>query len=80
MKVKILSSGKVVDGKYFKDMTDEEIEESIIARSTWDDMDIFVYYNDIEDDENVELNEEYIGMVYMYEGEIEIIEEENYVV
>lgn len=75
MRVRILSSGKVVEGKYFKDMSEFEVEESIIARSTWDDMDIFVYYNDIEYDENVELNEEYIGMVYLYDSEVEIVEE-----
>lgn len=74
MKVRILSSGEIVDGKYFKDMTDEELENSIVNRATWDDTDIFVNWNDIED---LKLMGSYgFSMVYLHESEIEIIEED----
>ena len=71
MRIKMLRSGKEVDAKYFKNMTEREIKFSTMFPDAWEDEDVFVHFNDIE-----EGSEEFDEcMVYLYDYEYKIIEE-----
>lgn len=70
MRVRILSSGKEVEAKYFKDMTDNEIKASTDFPQIWDDMNIFIFDKD-ESIKNIDDN----YRKYMFDSEVEIIKE-----
>ena len=71
MKVKILSSGKVVGGKYYKDLPDK-----LLDVLKWDDMDMFVDLREISDAPEEWEHWDTPIYYYMHESEIEIIEED----
>ena len=65
MKVKIISTGKIVEAKRFKDLTSEEIKASTNSICLWDDKDLFVKFPD----------EKETWWDYMFDSEVKIIEE-----
>ena len=68
MKVKVLSfehekSGEIVEAKRYKELTNEELRESVFMNDElWDSNDIFIYDNGI-------------NWEYMMDDEVEIVEE-----
>lgn len=65
MKAKVLETGKIVEAKYFKDLTEEEVNASTHLPDEWDDNDIFV----------APCEDEQITWSYMAGYEVELIEE-----
>ena len=68
MKVKVLSfehekSGEIVEAKRYKELTNEELRESVFMNDElWDSNDIFIYDNGI-------------NWEYMMDNEVEVVEE-----
>lgn len=69
MKAKIIATGKVYEAKYFEDLTEEELKNTVETPKMWKGKDLFLEPSSWND-ERAENH-----WRYMFDNEVEIISE-----